>query len=114
MKRGDIWLINLDPTIGDEIRKTRPVIIVNNDAVGTLALKIVIPTTDWKERYARLPWMVRVDPSQENGLVKLSAADTFQIKSVSQERFIKQLGKVSRGDMTRIAEALVIVLQVDT
>ena len=50
MKRGEIWLINLDPTIGAEIRKTRPAIIINDDALGKLPLKIIIPLTDWKEK----------------------------------------------------------------
>ena len=36
MRRGEIWLINLDPTIGAEIKKTRPAVIVNDDAVGIL------------------------------------------------------------------------------
>ena len=48
MNNGDIWLINLDPTIGAEIQKTRPAIIVNSDAVGILPLKIIAPLTDWK------------------------------------------------------------------
>ena len=39
MRRGEVWLINLDPTIGAEIRKTRPAVIVNDDAVGILPLK---------------------------------------------------------------------------
>jgi mRNA interferase MazF len=46
MRRGEIWLINLDPTIGAEIRKTRPAVIVNDDAVGILPLKIVVPVTE--------------------------------------------------------------------
>lgn len=62
MRRGEIWLINLDPTIGAEIRKTRPAVIVNDDAVGILPLKIVVPVTEWKDRYAVAPWMVRLDP----------------------------------------------------
>ena len=51
MKRNDIWLVNLDPTIGAEIRKTRPCVIVSNDAVGVLPLKVIAPLTDFKERY---------------------------------------------------------------
>ncbi len=41
MRRGEIWLINLDPTIGAEIKKTRPAVIVNDDAVGIRELKII-------------------------------------------------------------------------
>ena len=41
MLRGEVWLLNLDPTVGAEIRKTRPAIIVNDDAIGILPLKVV-------------------------------------------------------------------------
>lgn len=51
MRRGEVWLINLDPTIGSEIRRTRPVIIVNDDEIGILPLKVVVSVTDWKARY---------------------------------------------------------------
>jgi len=43
MLRGEVWLINLDPTIGAEIKKTRPAVIVNDDGVGILPLKIIVP-----------------------------------------------------------------------
>ena len=55
MRRGDIWLINLDPTVGAEIKKTRPAIIVNDDAIGILPLKIIVPITEWKGKYAIAP-----------------------------------------------------------
>ena len=62
MKQNEIWLINLDPTIGAEIRKTRPAIIVNDDALGKLPLKIIVPITDWKENYEIAPWTIQVNP----------------------------------------------------
>ena len=49
MKRGEIWLINLDPTLGAEIKKTRPAVIVSADQLGKLPLSIIVPITDWKE-----------------------------------------------------------------
>jgi mRNA interferase MazF len=52
MHRGDVWLINLDPTVGAEIKKTRPAVIVNDDAVGILPLRVIVPITEWKDRYA--------------------------------------------------------------
>lgn len=55
MKRGEVWLLNLDPTVGAEIRKTRPVVIVNDNALGKLPLKIIVPLTDWKEKYQIAP-----------------------------------------------------------
>ena len=43
MKQGEIWLINLDPAIGAEIKKTRPAIILNDNSLGKLPLKIIVP-----------------------------------------------------------------------
>ena len=57
MRRGEVWLINLDPTIGAEIRKNRPAVIVSSDTVGVLPLKVVVPLTDWKDHYEIAPWM---------------------------------------------------------
>jgi mRNA interferase MazF len=106
MHKGEIWLINLDPTMGAEIKKSRPAVIVSEDAIGILPLRVIVPLTDWKDRYTIAPWMVRVDPDTRNGLSKSSAADSFQIRSVAQERFIKQLGNISS---TRLAEILIAI-----
>jgi PemK-like, MazF-like toxin of type II toxin-antitoxin system len=50
MRRGEIWTINLSPTLGAEMQKTRPAVIVNDDEVGILPLKVIVPITDWKDR----------------------------------------------------------------
>lgn len=113
MRRGDVWLINLDPTIGAEIKKTRPAIIVNDDAIGVLPLKVVVPVTDWKDRYGVAPWMVRLEPDTQNGLGKISAADAFQVRSVSQARFVRQLGRLSAIQMHDVSKALAVVLHIE-
>ena len=110
MKRGEIWLINLDPTVGAEIRKTRPAIIVSVDSVGVLPLKVIVPVTEWKTRYQVAPWMVQMNPDSENNLEKLSCADTFQIRSVSQRRFVNLLGKMNSVKMQELESALSKVL----
>lgn len=113
MERGEIWLINLDPTVGAEIRKTRPAVIVSSDAVGILPLKVIVPITEWKEHYAIAPWMVRLGPNVEGSLEKPSAADTFQIRSVAQERFVRRISKLSETSMRAIAKALATVLSIE-
>ncbi|MEW6350121.1 MAG: type II toxin-antitoxin system PemK/MazF family toxin [Thermodesulfobacteriota bacterium] len=113
MRRGEVWLINLDPTIGAEIRKTRPAVIVNEDSIGILPLKIVVPVTEWKARYSVAPWMVQVEPDAENGLEKTSAADAFQVRSLAEQRFVRRLGKISRSVMQEISQALAVVLGID-
>jgi len=112
MLRGEVLLLNLNPTIGAEIRKTRSVIIVNDDEIGALPLKVVVPVTNWKERFEEVLWMTKIDPNDENGLTKTSAADAFQVHSVSQERFVRKFGKVSYEQLGETSEALAIVLKI--
>lgn len=111
MQRGEIWLVNLDPTIGSEIRKTRPAVIISSDLVGILPLKVIVPFTEWKDRYDQAPWMVRIDPDEQNGLSKTSAADALQIRSVSQQRLAQKLGALSSMQVAKIVQAIMTVLQ---
>ena len=113
MQRGEVWLINLDPAVGAEIKKTRPAVIVNDDAIGILPLKVIVPITEWKDRYAVAPWMVRLEPSVENGLEKPSAADAFQVRSVAQERFVRRIGKLSGTTMKAVTKALAVVFSIE-
>ncbi len=110
MLRGEVWLINLDPTVGAEIRKTRPAVIVSEDAIGILPLRVVVPLTEWKDRYEIAPWLVRVEPDGDNNLDKPSAADAFQIRSVSQTRFVSCMGVVSTADLEAIVRAVRVVV----
>jgi mRNA interferase MazF len=114
MRRGEVWLYSADPTVGDEIGKTRPAIIVSNNDLGTLRLKIVVPITGWQEVFEQVGWMVPIEPTQTNGLTKQSAADTFQIRSVSQQRLVKRIGTLSEIKMELISEALALVLKIHT
>lgn len=113
MKQGEIWLINLDPTIGAEIKKIRPAVIVNDNSLGKLPLKIIVPITDWKENYEVAPWMIHIEPDSKNALTKSSAADCFQIRSVSQERFIKKIGNLTNSLMEEIKSGLSKVLSIE-
>lgn len=90
MKNGQVWLVDFEPQVGQEIKKIRPAIIVNTDALGVLALKVVVPLTDgFKQQQT---WMAIIYPSENNGLTKTSFADCFQVKSLSVKRFVKKIG----------------------
>ena len=106
MQQSDIWLVDLDPTQGAEIQKKRPAIIVNDDRLGKLPLKIIVPITDWKDHYQVAPWMVKLEPNEANGLSKTSAADCFQVRSLSQERLSKKLGIINNSTLQDIKEAI--------
>ncbi len=113
MKQGEIWLINLDPTIGAEIKKTRPAIIVNDNSLGKLPLKVIVPITDWQDKYEIALWMIKIEPDNKNGLTKKSSADCFQVRSVSQERITKKIGTMSETLMDEIRIGLSKVLSID-
>ncbi len=113
MNNAEIRLINLNPTIGAEIHKTRPAIIVSSNSIGILPLKIIVPITDWKSQYVKVPWMVKLVLDAENNLRKISGADTFQVRSISQKRFERHLGNVDDDTMRRIKAGLKCVLDID-
>lgn len=112
MKRSEIWYINLDPTIGAEINKTRPAIIVNDDSLGILPLKVIVPITDWKERYDTADWMVKLVPNSTNNLRKISVADCFQVRSLSKRRLVRKIGEVTPIKMKELEIALAKVLKI--
>jgi mRNA interferase MazF len=111
MTRGELWQVSFDPTIGEEIRKTRPAVVISSDAMGILNLRVVVPLTGWQPDFAHLPWMTRIDPSSDNSLIKSSAADAFQIKSLSTRRFVRRLGSVSAAELDAIVTAVGLVIE---
>ena len=75
---------------------------MNDDSLGKLPLKIIVPITDWKDHYEIAPWMIKLIPDQFNSLEKVSCADCFQVRSVSQLRFVKKLGTLDKSLMEEI------------
>jgi mRNA interferase MazF len=106
LKQGEIWEVNLNPTIGAEIKKSRPCIIVNDNAMGILPLKIIAPITEWKEHYRNFPWMVQIKPGCGSGLSKISSIDCFQLRSISVERMINKIGGVEYIIIEQTKEAI--------
>lgn len=106
MNQGEIWLVNLDPTLGAEINKTRPALIVSADEMGVLPLRVIAPITDAKSHYADVPWMVQLEPGKANGLKKKSVVDLFQVRSVSCQRLIKKWGVVQSNEFEKVLQAL--------
>ncbi|MDZ7289163.1 MAG: type II toxin-antitoxin system PemK/MazF family toxin [candidate division KSB1 bacterium] len=111
INRGDIWLVNLDPTIGAEIRKTRPVVVVSSDAIGVLPINLVAPLTEWKDYLAQNIWHVKVEPDNINGLTKTSAVDTLQLRGVDTQRFVQKIGSLSPVILRSINAAIAAVIE---
>jgi mRNA interferase MazF len=110
MKQGEIWLIDLDPTIGAEMKKIRPAVIINDNVLGKLPLKIILPITDWKNHYSLVPWMIALTPNIQNGLTKKSSIDCFQIRAVSEVRFVKQIGHITFLEIAQVQEGILKVI----
>lgn len=112
ISQGDIWLVEFYPNIGSEISKKRPAVVVNDNRIGKLPLKTIVPITDWSANYAQYPWMIAIEPNQSNGLSKPSAIDCFQIKSFSENRFDKRLGRIDDAMLYVIHQTIVKTLNI--
>lgn len=112
IRRGEVWQVRLNPTEGSEVNKEWPCVVVNNDTIGVLPLKIIVPVTEWKDRYSIAPWMIPLEASNGNGLTKKSTADTFQVRSISEERFVEKLGVITIEDLHRIEKGLAVSLDI--
>ena len=110
-KRGEIWLVNLDPTVGAEIQKIRPTVVVSSDAVGRLPIKLVAPITEWKAAFAPNVWHVRILPDSSNGLTKVSAVDVLQLRGLDIQRFVRKLGRLAANQMEEIAAAIAAIVE---
>jgi mRNA interferase MazF len=104
--RGEIWLIQFDPSVGAEIRKVRPAVVLSLDGIGRLPLKVVAPITAWSPDFGKLPWFVFLRATADNGLAKDSVADAFQVKSISLARFVRKLGVTTDLEVEEIAAAV--------
>jgi mRNA interferase MazF len=109
-QRGEIWWVDFDPTTGEEIRKTRPAVVITAPGMGRNQLKVVVPIIGWKPHYTQYLWMFRLVPSKTNGLTKESGADASQVKSVSVVRFGEQMGSVTGDELDEILAAVALVI----
>lgn len=109
-RRGQVWLVCLNPQTGVEIDKKRAAVILSLDAIGSLPLRIVVPLTDWSPQYSESPWLVNLKPSGANGLSNESAADAFQAKSIPLHHFEQCLGRVEAAQLDEITQAVALCI----
>jgi mRNA interferase MazF len=108
IKSSEVWLVDFAPQIGQEINKIRPAVVVNHDSIGSLRLKIVVPITDALKNPKS--WLIGISPTSSNGLTKESMADCFQVKSISEERFVRKIGELSPEEFDSVKLGLILVL----
>lgn len=110
-KRGEIWRVDLAPTVGAEMQKQRFAVVVSSDRVARLPLRLVAPITGWNPHYASALHLVPIKPESGTGLTKPSAADTMQLRGLAVERFLYRVGRISADAMEEIAAAIAGVVE---
>ncbi len=109
VKRGDVWLVNLDPTEGHEIKKSRPAVIIQNDAGNKYSpITIIAPVTS-QQLDSVHPFEVLLT-KESSGLEKDSKALLNQIRAIDKKRLVRKLGKVDIETLYDIDEAIKISL----
>ena len=104
MRRGDVWWVNFDSSIGGEIRKRRPTIIISNDSANRHLNRVqVVPLTSRVDRV--YPSEAVVDVNRRK-----SKAMTDQLTTVSKLRLIDQIGRLSTRDMEKVEHAVMVQL----
>lgn len=112
MRAGEIYWVNLDPAIGNEIKKRRPVVVVNGGHDKHLRLAIVVPVTAWNPYWDENPFFVSLKPDSNNGLQKKSAVDCFQIRAISHNRFVEKIGNISNDEISLIKKSIALILDI--
>lgn len=104
MKRGEVWWVEFDPAVGSEVRKTRPAVIVNNDAANrNLSRVVVVPLTSNTGRQYPGEALVSI-----GGQSSKAMAD--QIMAADKLRLTTQLGTLSKTDLLAVEDAIKIHL----
>ena len=109
IKRGDIFLARLDPVVGKEISKTRPVLVVsnnkNNEFSGTVS---ILPITS-KNLQKIYPFEALL-PKGQGKVPKTSKAKADQIRTLDKSRIVKLIGKIEKQEMWEIEKAIKVHL----
>jgi mRNA interferase MazF len=108
-KRGEVYLVNFDPTIGAEIRKTRPALVVQNDIANRHSPVTIVCAITSQYEEPLYPTETLLSPP-EGGMKLQSVVLANQIRSVDKQRLVKRLGSVRPETMLRVDRALRISL----
>ena len=103
VKRGEVWFVSLDPTIGHEIKKSRPAVIIQNDLGNKFSqTTIIAPVTSSVERVYPFEALIGMN----GGLEKDSKVLLNQIRVVDKRRLVRRLGRLDAGSMNLVDDAL--------
>jgi mRNA interferase MazF len=110
-KKGDVYLVNFDPTVGSEVKKIRPAVIVSNDVNN--ANSPILSITPITSNVSRVFSFEVELPSGSSGLTKKSKAMINQTRAVDKARLIEHIGKLDRQVLDRIDKALKLHYDLD-
>jgi mRNA interferase MazF len=108
-QRGEIYLVRFDPTVGHEIQKTRPAVVIQNDVSNRHSPITIVAAISSQFSEPPFPREVVIEP-EESGLPKRSAVIANQIRSVDRKRLFGRIGRLSASSLRRVDEALKISL----
>lgn len=104
ISRGEVWWVAFDPSVGGEIRKTRPAVVIsNNSANAVLNRVVVVPISSQIKRIYPAEAPIKV-----NGEERKAMAD--QIMTAAKERLRSKLGNLSKEDMSAVENAILLHL----
>ena len=109
--RGEIWWLNLEPVMGSEADKTRPVVVVSSPVFDPfIRTRLIVPLTTWRPHFEARSNLVRVDSTEINGLDHDSAANFLQIRSVALERFVELIGYLEADLLEEMVAGIAIAV----
>ena len=108
-RRGEIYLVNFDPTVGAEIQKTRPALVIQNDVANQYSTITIVAAISSKFDENLYPTEVLISASS-SGLLKDSVVLLNQVRSIDRQRLLRKLGKASEETMAEIDRAIQISL----
>src|SRR5258708_11716597 len=109
-RRGEIYLVAFDPTIGHEIQKTRPAVIIQNDVSNQYSPITIVAAISSQFRNPPHPREVPIQPGGKTGLNQPAAVILNQIRSIDRERLVKRLGTIDAATMRKVDDTLMISL----
>ncbi len=110
MFRGEIWELSLAKSKRSHAAQIRRVVLLSSDSLGVLPLRVVVPLIAWQEKFAVVPWMVRIPPTLHSGLENVLAADALQVRSVSTVRLVRRVGELPAPIVDAIVNAVNAIL----
>ena len=108
-RRGEVYLVSFDPTVGSEIQRTRPALVLQNDIANRHSPITIVAAITSQFEEPLYPTEILITPP-EGGLTTLSVALLNQIRSIDRQRLVRRLGRVTAGTLERVNRAIQLSL----